>query len=109
MHEGIAKTYHQDHRVHTHSTGYGYHNLHQILLEAFVCRSEMTWVALHTFVLTHNHIILHVIILLNIIIWMQKNYSIGKHMYESLVGSHLATKVIIGNLPAMGRGWVIIK
>ena len=26
-----------------------------------------------------------------------------------LVGSCLATKVFIGNLPAMGRGWVIIK
>ena len=25
------------------------------------------------------------------------------------VGSCLATKVFIGNLPAMGRGWVIIK
>ena len=25
------------------------------------------------------------------------------------VGSYLATKVFIGNLPAMGRGWVIIK
>ena len=25
-----------------------------------------------------------------------------------LVGSCLATKVFIGNLPAMGRGWVII-
>ena len=26
-----------------------------------------------------------------------------------LVGSCLANKVFIGNLPAMGRGWVIIK
>ena len=26
-----------------------------------------------------------------------------------LVGSCLATKVFIGNLPALGRGWVIIK
>ena len=25
------------------------------------------------------------------------------------VGSYLATKVFIGNLPATGRGWVIIK
>ena len=25
------------------------------------------------------------------------------------VGSSLATKVFIGNLPATGRGWVIIK
>ena len=25
------------------------------------------------------------------------------------VGSCLATKVFIGNLPAIGRGWVIIK
>ena len=25
------------------------------------------------------------------------------------VGSYLATKVFIGNLPAMGRGWAIIK
>ena len=25
------------------------------------------------------------------------------------VGSCLATKVFIGNLPAMGRGWVIIE
>ena len=25
------------------------------------------------------------------------------------VGSYLATKVFIGNLPAPGRGWVIIK
>ena len=25
------------------------------------------------------------------------------------VGSYLATKVFIGFLPAMGRGWVIIK
>ena len=25
------------------------------------------------------------------------------------VGSCLATKLFIGNLPAMGRGWVIIK
>ena len=26
-----------------------------------------------------------------------------------IVSSCLATKVFIGNLPAMGRGWVIIK
>ena len=26
-----------------------------------------------------------------------------------VVGSYLATKVFIGNLPAMGKGWVIIK
>ena len=26
-----------------------------------------------------------------------------------IVGSCLATKDFIGNLPAMGRGWVIIK
>ena len=26
-----------------------------------------------------------------------------------LVGSCLATKVFIGNFPAMGRGWVVIK
>ena len=38
------------------------------------------------------------------------------HVYVSVdvhvcvfVGSCLATKVFIGNLPAMGRGWVIIK
>ena len=28
---------------------------------------------------------------------------------HTFVGSCLATKVFIGNLPAMGRGWVIIK
>ena len=28
---------------------------------------------------------------------------------QMLVGSCLATKAFIGNLPAMGRGWVIIK
>ena len=27
----------------------------------------------------------------------------------AFVGSYLATKVFIGNLPATGRGWVIIK
>ena len=28
---------------------------------------------------------------------------------QDFVGSCLATKFFIGNLPAMGRGWVIIK
>ena len=35
-----------------------------------------------------------------------------KKGYEAIlyfVGSCLATKVFIGNFPAMGRGWVIIK
>ena len=31
------------------------------------------------------------------------------HNVYVLVGSCLATKVFIGNLPSMGRGWVIIK
>ena len=34
----------------------------------------------------------------------------GTHAHtHMLVGSCLATKVFIGNLPAMGRDWVIIK
>ena len=32
-----------------------------------------------------------------------------KRNVSVFVGSCLATKVFIGNLPAMGRGWVIIK
>ena len=36
------------------------------------------------------------------------NYVCTYVMY-AFVGSCLATKVFIGNLPAMGRGWVIIK
>ena len=38
-------------------------------------------------------------------------YNVQCHgAYEYLhVGSCLATKVFIGNLPAMERGWVIIK
>ena len=31
------------------------------------------------------------------------------NMYVCMFGSCLATKVFIGNLQAMGRGWVIIK
>ena len=31
------------------------------------------------------------------------------HVRVLFVGSCLATKVFIGNLPAMGRDWVIIK
>ena len=36
------------------------------------------------------------------------NYYNYTHAYI-FVGSCLATKVFIGNLPAMGMGWVIIK
>ena len=38
--------------------------------------------------------------------------SLGMRMCVTVcvfVGSCLATKVFIGNLPAIGRGWVIIK
>ena len=36
-------------------------------------------------------------------------YEVYAHTTHVFVGSCLATKVFIGNLPAMGRGWVIIK
>ena len=92
MHEGIAKTYQDSRRVHTHvHQGMDtIHDLHQILLEAFVCQSEMTWVALHTFVLIHNLIIVYIIILLNIIIILYnmdaKKLQRWKHIiYKSLI------------------------
>ena len=37
------------------------------------------------------------------------NYTGSTVIVLEFVGSCLATKVFIGNLPAMGRGWIIIK
>ena len=40
---------------------------------------------------------------------LMDNIHVHVHVICMFGGSCLATKVFIGNLPAMGRGWVIIK
>ena len=40
---------------------------------------------------------------------MKQSIQYKCRLVSMFVGSYLATKVFIGNLPAMGRRWVIIK
>ena len=51
--------------------------------------------------------ILH-LYLLHVYVHIQVHVNISVHVLV-FVGSYLATKVFIGNLPATGRGWVIMK
>ena len=73
----------------------------------FYCMIDL-YVVLLTYTLTVNnyHCGIVIIIILTLLHLHKKKATSN---VQQFVGSCLATKVFIGNLTAMGRGWVIIK